>query len=106
MNFDLETIVDTFIIVLKFLRIFFLRQDKMFHFWFNTFFVANLGNCRLSSNGNDPMLEGVKEPLHTDPEQEILMVKLKKHELDKANKDKTNKLYSPNFKVSYVIKLN
>ncbi|XP_071828768.1 phosphatidylinositol 3,4,5-trisphosphate 3-phosphatase and dual-specificity protein phosphatase PTEN-like [Apostichopus japonicus] len=75
-----------------------LVKDKMFHLWFNTFFVANSGDSRLS-NGNDRVLQTVKEPPHRCPEKEILMVKLHKHELDKANKDKTNRLYSPNFKV-------
>lgn len=74
----------------------------MFHLWFNTFFVANSGDCRLS-NGNDRVLDRVREPPHSCPEKEILMVKLHKHELDKANKDKTNRLYSPNFKVRFSI---
>lgn len=74
----------------------------MFHLWFNTYFVANSDNSRLS-NGVEGVLDGVKEPPHQNPEKETLMVKLHKHELDKANKDKTNRLYSPNFKVSYVL---
>ncbi|KAJ8022939.1 hypothetical protein HOLleu_37984 [Holothuria leucospilota] len=75
-----------------------LMKDKMFHLWFNTYFVANSDNSRLS-NGVEGVLDGVKEPPHQNPEKETLMVKLHKHELDKANKDKTNRLYSPNFKV-------
>ncbi|CAG5123128.1 unnamed protein product, partial [Candidula unifasciata] len=51
------------------------KREKMFHFWFNTFFVTE----RENSN-------------------ELLSLTLPKMELDRANKDKSHKLFSPNFK--------
>lgn len=67
-------------------------QEKMFHFWFNTFFVQDVEESwrhnRNSSNGL------------TDQDDGCLTLTFTKNDIDKANKDKAHKLFSPNFKVS------
>ena len=59
----------------------------MFHFWFNTFFVRDFEHMHHDGSGRDYR------------EERVLSLTLKKHELDRANKDKAHKLFSPNFEV-------
>ncbi|XP_059170264.1 phosphatidylinositol 3,4,5-trisphosphate 3-phosphatase and dual-specificity protein phosphatase PTEN-like isoform X1 [Physella acuta] len=66
------------------------KREKMFHFWFNTFFVTD--RERVQQNGSVSNGSG-EEPA------EYLSLTLPKSELDRANKDKSHKLFSPNFKV-------
>ncbi|XP_071808631.1 phosphatidylinositol 3,4,5-trisphosphate 3-phosphatase and dual-specificity protein phosphatase PTEN-like [Asterias amurensis] len=72
-----------------------LKKDKLFHFWFNTFFVPS---CKTTSSTNGSVPEVCQLPgaRHT------MVLTLKKDEVDKANKDKTNKVFSPNFKVTCI----
>ncbi|XP_052266761.1 phosphatidylinositol 3,4,5-trisphosphate 3-phosphatase and dual-specificity protein phosphatase PTEN-like isoform X7 [Dreissena polymorpha] len=59
------------------------KKERIFQCWFNTFFVED-------TNIRD----------HGQRMRYITMA-MKKAELDKANKDKTNKIYSPEFKVVF-----
>ncbi|NP_001161638.1 phosphatase and tensin homolog [Saccoglossus kowalevskii] len=66
------------------------KREKMFHFWFNTFVISageKVSNGATGSEGDDC---------------DILTLTLRKDEIDKANKDKTNKNFSPNFKVRLI----
>ncbi|XP_061167290.1 phosphatidylinositol 3,4,5-trisphosphate 3-phosphatase and dual-specificity protein phosphatase PTEN-like [Saccostrea echinata] len=70
------------------------KKEKMFQFWFNTFFVGkdDYNPPSQYSNGKSPTTE--------DPRvSKYLTLTLSKAELDKANKDKSHKFFSPNFKV-------
>ena len=71
----------------------------MFQFWFNTFFVSGLEPK--ASEGEPTM-----ETQHTKKKADGVHIggttcwfELQKEDLDKANKDKKNKIFSPNFKV-------
>lgn len=68
-----------------------MRKQKLFHFWFNTFFVAaELGAQRL-------------QPLADSPSLEAFKLTLNKWQLDEAHKDKEHKYYSEDFKVELII---
>ncbi|XP_026322787.1 phosphatidylinositol 3,4,5-trisphosphate 3-phosphatase and dual-specificity protein phosphatase PTEN isoform X2 [Hyposmocoma kahamanoa] len=68
-----------------------MRKEKLFHFWFNTFFVANcVGAVPVSSPDDSMNLETFK-------------LTLNKWQLDDAHKDKQHKLYSPDFKVELIV---
>ncbi|XP_046860575.1 phosphatidylinositol 3,4,5-trisphosphate 3-phosphatase and dual-specificity protein phosphatase PTEN-like [Xenia sp. Carnegie-2017] len=70
-------------------------KDLMFQFWFNTFFVSGL--TPQPSEGEASMTTH-----HDKNENEIeptSWFELHKEDLDKANKDKKNKIYSPDFKL-------
>ena len=71
-----------------------LSQEKMFQFWFNTFFVGkdDYSIPFQYSNGKTPTMEGLSV-------SKQLNLTLSKAELDKANKDKSHRFFSPNFKV-------
>lgn len=66
-------------------------KEKMFHFWFNTFFVQE------TVDANELLRNGGTHP--DDSLQNIQCLTLPKADLDRANKDKSHKLFSPNFKV-------
>lgn len=68
-----------------------MRKEKLFHFWFNTFFVtAEVGAQRIP-------------PLPDSPDLETYKLTLNKWQLDDAHKDKQHKHYSPDFKVELIV---
>lgn len=97
-------------------------QEKMFHFWFNTFFVREKTNSEYD-NGELPVersgralsCDGTAMELSTvmshvkprtgslaslGPMPPTLVLRIDKSGLDDAHKDKNHKVYSPDFKVS------
>ncbi|CAG9788928.1 unnamed protein product, partial [Diatraea saccharalis] len=68
-----------------------MRKEKLFHFWFNTFFVAaGVGAVRIPSPPDSP-------------NQETFKLTLNKWQLDDAHKDKQHKIYSSDFKVEVIV---
>ena len=61
-------------------------QERIFQCWFNTFFVQEDGVRRMNTTDGQKL--------------KYLTLEMTKTELDKANKDKDNKIYKPDFKVS------
>jgi len=99
-------------------------QEKMFHFWFNTFFVREKANSEcdngelhverstraFSCDGTAmelPMVMSHVKPrtgslASLGPMPPTLILRIDKSGLDNAHKDKNHKLYSPDFKVSFL----
>ncbi|XP_013395488.1 phosphatidylinositol 3,4,5-trisphosphate 3-phosphatase and dual-specificity protein phosphatase PTEN [Lingula anatina] len=99
-----------------------IKKEKMFHLWFNTFFVEDReevvqsnGNgqfgCNYGSQGS--IGSGSQQGSSTSSQQwcgpnttvtapgptSYLTAEFAKDEIDKANKDKSHKIFSPNFKL-------
>ncbi|XP_020786911.1 phosphatidylinositol 3,4,5-trisphosphate 3-phosphatase and dual-specificity protein phosphatase PTEN [Boleophthalmus pectinirostris] len=88
------------------------KKEKMFHFWFNTFFVPepppngqnheNGGSQQNRKRGGGGEEERGEERGGGAEEQsgpDFLTLSLCKQELDKANKDQSHRNFSPNFRV-------
>ncbi|XP_038061592.1 phosphatidylinositol 3,4,5-trisphosphate 3-phosphatase and dual-specificity protein phosphatase PTEN-like [Patiria miniata] len=76
-----------------------IKKDKLYHFWFNTFFVPRCKDVGADSNGRRPYLPDDLSQLSS---RYTRVLSLRKDEVDKANKDKTNKSFSPNFIVTCI----
>lgn len=67
-----------------------MKKEKMLHFWFNTFFVDEAAApSAMPKNGAG----------YYGEIRELLVLTIPKMDLDRANKDKAHKFFSPNFKV-------
>ncbi|XP_052120877.1 phosphatidylinositol 3,4,5-trisphosphate 3-phosphatase and dual-specificity protein phosphatase PTEN isoform X2 [Frankliniella occidentalis] len=104
-----------------------MRKEKLFHFWFNTFFVkkeANLNVPDMKENGNEVerpertiralsydeqaqigQVDASSRSVRTrslaslDPDAKMVVLTLDKWELDDAHKDKQNKIFAADFRV-------
>ncbi|XP_053292193.1 phosphatidylinositol 3,4,5-trisphosphate 3-phosphatase and dual-specificity protein phosphatase PTEN isoform X1 [Pleuronectes platessa] len=98
-----------------------MKKDKMFHFWVNTFFIPGpeesvdkmengaVNNAEIQQGGPgqgqpQPQLQMQTQRAESrdscrDSDRDYLILTLTKNDLDKANKDKANRYFSPNFKV-------
>ncbi|XP_027863082.1 phosphatase and tensin homolog A isoform X2 [Xiphophorus couchianus] len=96
-----------------------MKKDKMFHFWVNTFFIPgpdesgekmengavnNVESQQGAPGQGQVQVQAQPQVAETrdgcrEGDRDNLILTLTKNDLDKANKDKANRYFSPNFKV-------
>ncbi|XP_051935856.1 phosphatase and tensin homolog A isoform X2 [Hippocampus zosterae] len=103
-----------------------MKKDKMFHFWVNTFFIpgpeegaeklengaVNNADSQQGGGSGGQVQQQLQPPSSAEcrdgsgggggrdgGDRDYLILTLTKNDLDKANKDKANRYFSPNFKV-------
>ncbi|GAB0097333.1 Pten [Sergentomyia squamirostris] len=64
-----------------------IKKEKLFHFWFNTYFVNE------ETEGNIP----------AEGDSSKLVYRIKKFDLDDAHKDKQHKIFPPDFEVQVIL---
>ncbi|XP_065221882.1 phosphatidylinositol 3,4,5-trisphosphate 3-phosphatase and dual-specificity protein phosphatase PTEN isoform X2 [Planococcus citri] len=97
-----------------------LKKEKLFHFWFNTFFVREILSPDLQDHSNDQRKSYMSEQYSYDDSQvnnkprahsvgevesnsKLVVLKIDKNEIDDAHKDKQNKIFSADFQVSLIL---
>ncbi|XP_018909981.1 phosphatidylinositol 3,4,5-trisphosphate 3-phosphatase and dual-specificity protein phosphatase PTEN isoform X2 [Bemisia tabaci] len=80
-------------------------KEKMFHFWFNTFFIRERLHVPEIANGKNHF--DSTHPRYNshpvDSDTNLFTLRIDKWDLDVAHKDKQNSKYSPDLKVSLIL---
>lgn len=88
-------------------------KERLFHFWFNTFFVQYTSSCDDESDTGKQNLEDNKLFLngnasqyyncsHLPHEKDMLTVTVPRAELDRVNKDEVKRLFSSKLKITLI----